>query len=65
MDSLIWLKNATSEYPFVSERFLRRLVAERRIRSFRVGRKVYLVREDLETLPVEVPALRSSRRSYV
>jgi hypothetical protein len=58
---LIWLKYVPLSYPWLSERYLRRLVAERRIRSFRLGhgRKVYLAREDLESLPNEIPALRS------
>jgi excisionase family DNA binding protein len=55
---VIWIKEVPSEYP-VSERFLRRLVAERRIRSYRVGRKVYLAREDLDELLVDVPALHA------
>ena len=53
---VVWLKDAPGEYGYLTERFLRRLVYEHRIRSFRVGRKVYLVREDLEALLVEVPA---------
>ncbi len=40
---------------YLTERYLRRLVYERRIRWFKVGRKVYLAREDLEALLVEVP----------
>ncbi len=58
--NVVWLKDAPLEYPYVTERYLRRLVAERRIRSFRVGRKVYLAREDLETLPVETAARRDA-----
>jgi len=53
---VIWLKDVPREYEHLTERFLRRLVYERRIRSYRVGRKVYLVRDDLEALLVEVPA---------
>ena len=52
---VVWLKDAPREYGFLTERYLRRLVFERQIRSYRVGRKVYLVREDLEALLVEVP----------
>jgi len=53
---VVWLKDAPTEFPYLTERYLRRLVQERRIRSYRVGRKVYLVRDDLEALLVEVPA---------
>lgn len=52
---VVWLKDAPREYGYLTERFLRQLVYERQIRSYRVGRKVYLVREDLEALLVEVP----------
>jgi len=53
---LLWLKDAPAVYTFVNERQLRRLVADKKIRSFRVGRKVYLAPEDLEKLPIEVPS---------
>lgn len=53
---VIWLMDVPMEYGYLTERYLRRLVYERRIRWFKVGRKVYLAREDLEALLVEVPA---------
>ena len=57
---LIWLPDAPAEYSYLSLRKLRQLVLDRDIRSWRVGRKVYLAREDLESVPVEVPARSSS-----
>jgi hypothetical protein len=58
---VIRLKDAPKAYGWVSERYLRRLVAEERIRAFHVGRRVYLAHEDILALLVETPARRSAR----
>jgi len=57
MQKLIWLPSVPEHYPY-TVRHLRRLVGERRIRSFKVGAKVFLAKEDLDALPQERPALR-------
>lgn len=54
--NVVRLKEAPLEFPYLTERYLRRLVYERRLRTYRCGRNVYLAREDLEKLLIETPA---------
>jgi len=55
-NKLIWLKAVSKERPWLEERFLRRLVAERRIKFSKIGRRVYFKEEDLDASPFEMPA---------
>lgn len=53
---LIALTDAPAEYRYLTVRLLRYWVACRTIPSYRVGRRVYLDRVDLENLPTRIPA---------
>lgn len=54
MESVVSVAQAANEYDHINERHLRRLIHERRIRFFRVGRRIWLARSDVEALLVEV-----------
>jgi len=50
-------QDVPKEFPFLSVRYLQRLVQERRIPSWKIGRRVYLDRADLLAIPIERPAI--------
>jgi excisionase family DNA binding protein len=52
---LIFLTDAPAEYPWAPVRYLRRLVAERRIPFYKRGSRILLDPRDIEALAVEVP----------
>ncbi len=54
--NLIFLTDAPAEYPWATERFLRRQRQEGTIRVFKRGRRILLAREDIEALAIEVPS---------
>ena len=54
--NLIFLTEVPTEYPWATERFLRRQRQEGTIRVFKRGRRILLAREDIEALAVEVPS---------
>lgn len=49
-DDLLTIPMAHEYAPAIPERFLRRLVQERRIPVVRIGRRVFLARRDLDAL---------------
>lgn len=50
MSDYLTIRDAGEQYPALGERYVRRLVAERRIAFHRVGRKVLIRRTDIESL---------------
>lgn len=50
---LLTVHQAADYAPALGERYLRRLIAERRIPVVRIGRRVFLRRSDLDALAAE------------
>lgn len=53
---LIFLTDVPAEYPWVTERYLRRQRQERTITFYKRGRRLLLDRKDIEALAIEVPS---------
>lgn len=49
-DDLLTVHQAAAYAPAIGERFLRRLIMERRIPVVRIGRRVFIARRDLDAL---------------
>jgi len=52
---LIFLTDVNEQYPWATERYLRRLRQQGKIRYFKRGRRILFAREDIEALAVEGP----------
>jgi len=52
-NDLVTVAQAAADSPALGERFLRRLIAERRVPVVRIGRRVFLRRCDLDALAAE------------
>lgn len=56
MQKLLTLKQVVAEFPWITERRVRQLVAERRITYYKDGRKLLFDPADIERLPEQVEA---------